>query len=332
MSIKIEPDGKIFSFPVLRNEFKSIISIENFLKNYSYQKISKSLINFKFTFNLKSLLKVYKIFILFEKKLPTFSLLRVAELIGYYSRLQSQRFIKSKDQKKLIIITTESNPNGLASIAFARRNRLQSIFLSHGEPISPAIKHSLDLIILPGSNSRDFYKDSHIKNTLYYGYKEKYKKIKPIKDIRKLTYGLFLSKSMNSEGVAKITAQLEALGQKYFFRYHPNYKKNTKSLTEHINDADIILAGNTNVHLEVILHGKLSMYCKEIDSGPKDLNNYLTQGLIINWHKELSKQSISKHIEYLNNSEHIGKYLDLTNSYKSSIRAIENEIKKLISS
>jgi len=211
--------------------------------------------------------------------------LRAAEFLAYYARLQ--KFLSaSPGNFRYALIFTDGNPHGLALLHAAKRNQVSTAFISHGEPAAPVYPLKVEMAYLKGPMSLQLYLESggQIAKPLFQGEQERWHPIRatPNAPIRKV--GIFLSKSSSREGVDRACREISAeIGAVTFLlRGHPNWESSGR-LEDDVAQCDLIFAGNSTVHLEILLLGCASIYMHRLDDGEWDRQGYVREGLILDW-------------------------------------------------
>src|SRR5207302_1075445 len=98
--------------------------------------------------------------LLLRRGLPYYRALRVIEMIGYYARYRS---ILAGSDIKLVVMSSHSNPHGIAVNIAARRCGIPVALITHGMPVRPVAKLHYDLVQVHCEDARMSYIDAGCK-------------------------------------------------------------------------------------------------------------------------------------------------------------------------
>ncbi len=266
-----------------------------------------------------------RIFARLLRKQELFLVLRVAQFCAYLQKLQV-----AAPEAKGILLTTDSNPNGLALLLYAKKRAWKVAFLSHGQPNPPYFPLQCDLALLLGEASEKKYLavGGKIGKTIFYGQKEKWRPVRVPAEIRQL--GIFLGKVHEDAFLSKLVLWIQGHGAKALVRPHPTFPlrgglaKKLRSLGARVSDqqdlaadlaaCDFVLAGNTTSHLDILLGGKASLYFAE--SRDFDRYGYLSSGLVLAWKPGITIEEIAAF--YKNSEERLRFHLCLDKNAEES--------------
>lgn len=277
------------------------------------------------------------------KRYDLFVALRAIQYLAYYDRFDLE--IDRKDTS-MIIVFTDGNPHGRALMQVANKKRIKLCFISHGEPNEPVLPIYCDLVCLLGERSLLKYKKSRSRfgKVLYHGHRDIFKKIREIEFRKNIQIGIFLSKSTSLDEVVKLNYLLEKAFKckAILIRKHPNMNlskeeeaellKNSKvqisgdkSINRDIEMCDFVFAGDSTVHLDILLRGCPSLYCRDLEKASFDRYGYVKEGLILEWNIDMPPDEINNFYQELNEKNMINYYLNIEKDLQESIKEI-NEI------
>ena len=91
---------------------------------------------------------------LLHRRYEFFKVLRVLELIGYYARYLR---IFQESGFSLAVMSSHSNPHGIAFNLAARKYGVPVVLITHGMPVRPVAKLSYDLAVVHCEVARQTY-------------------------------------------------------------------------------------------------------------------------------------------------------------------------------
>ena len=98
--------------------------------------------------------RVFRIARLLHRRHEFFKVLRVAELVGYYARylgiFRSGRF-------RLALMSSHSNPHGIAFNLAARKCGVPVVLVTHGMPVRPVARLGYELAVVHCEAARQTY-------------------------------------------------------------------------------------------------------------------------------------------------------------------------------
>jgi len=292
----------------------------------------------------KTMLCNFRILNLILRRYDLFIALRGIQYLAYYDRFNLE--IDKKDTS-VIIVFTDGNPHGRALMETANKKEIKLCFVSHGEPNEPILPIHCDIAYLLGKRSlfRHEKNRSCFERVLYHGHKEKFKKIKEINFKKDVRIGIFLSKSTSLEHVVKLSFLLtERFKTKdILIRRHPNMKLSSKekeallkipgveigngeSIDKDVEGRDFIFAGDTTVHIDVLLRGCPSLYYRDLEETFFDRYGYVGEGVVLEWNINTPLDDINNFYQNLNRKNRIGYYLNIEKDSQESIQEIDEII------
>jgi hypothetical protein len=234
-----------------------------------------------------------------------FKVLRVVELIGYYSRylgiFQSGRF-------RLALMSSHSNPHGIAFNLAARKCGVPVVLVTHGMPVRPVARLSYDLALVHCEAARRTYLEAgcRMKRVLIQGRRQQHATMPEGTLPARLSVGIFLCKDVNERRLRDVVERLlvEPRVARVLIRPHPKNlwlgldawieSRNEPRLRRgaggavsgDIEASDIVLGGNSSVLVDAVTAGRPSGYVPNIDHGSQDLHEFVARGLVYQFDDE----------------------------------------------
>jgi hypothetical protein len=227
-----------------------------------------------------------------------FKVLRVVEFIGYHSRYLQ---IFQNSDFKLAVMSSHSNPHGLAFNLAARKCGVPVVLITHGMPIRPVARLVYDMAVVHCEFARRIYSEegSRIDHVLTHGRRQDYVPM-PRQLPERLNVGIFLCKDVNEKRLQDLVTRLLAEPNVSSVRIRPHPKNlwvglkdwvarqheprlNLSSgapVFDDVRSVDVVLAGNSSVLIDAITAGRPSGYVADLDHGPHDLHRFVESGLI----------------------------------------------------
>ena len=234
-----------------------------------------------------------------HRRQPSFQVLRAMELAGYYVRyLQLFR----RGRYALAVMSSHSNPHGIAFALAARRAGVPVVLVTHGMPVRPVARLSFALAVVHCEDARRTYEAEgcRMQRVLVHGRRQHLAPmpVGPLGDA--LTVGVFLCKDVRPERLRALVESLLASGRVARVRLRPHPYNMWKgfaawiaerddarvqvsaggSVFGDIDRCDVVLAGNTSVHIEALLAGRPSAFVPGLDHGGGDLHRLVERGLV----------------------------------------------------
>jgi hypothetical protein len=242
-----------------------------------------------------------------HRRYEFFKVLRVVELIGYYTRYLD---IFRRGRYRLAITSNHSNPHGIAFNLAARKCGVPVVLITHGMPVRPVARLSYDLALVHCAAARQTYlaEGCQLTRVLVHGRRQQYAPMRSEQLPARLTVGIFLCKDVQEERLRAVVTQLrgDARVTRILVRPHPkNLWRGLDAWLASLNDdrversgggsvfrdvdaSDIVLAGNSSVLVDAVTVGRPAAYVPGLDYGSHDLHAFVTRGLIYPLADELS--------------------------------------------
>jgi hypothetical protein len=271
-----------------------------------------------------------KMFYRLARRNPFYQVLRVARLLGVYSRLRT-----CKANFQGVIATSDSQPESLALLAYADATGLKTMFVSHGEPQSPSGPRRFDLGYLKGRESLDRYRAGGIgfEKVVFQGHREQLARPRLTEPPRRI--GIFLGKSTPPKELEVLTRwiQAEFPHAALVIRSHPRFghhseREPVRTAVQEARDCDLVFAPNTTSHLEALLSGSPSVYFGQRDGRHWDRYGYVASGLVPAWRERLNWEQITAFYSKSDSFSRLAAHLDLQQTRSESNEEFLRELAK----
>ncbi|HEX8189390.1 MAG TPA: hypothetical protein VF586_13625 [Pyrinomonadaceae bacterium] len=228
-----------------------------------------------------------------------FKVLRVLELIGYYARYLS---LFRAGRFRLAVMSSHSNPHGIAFNLAAHRCGVPVVLVTHGMPVRPVAPLSYDLALVHCEAARRTYEEEgcRMARVLVHGRRQHHAPMTPGPLPERLAVGVFLCKDVNEGRLRDLAERLLADPRVSRVLVRPHPKNLWRGLDEwvatrgeprlslsprgpafeDIMSSDVVLAGNSSVLVEAVTAGRPAAYVPGIDYGPPDLHAFVARGLV----------------------------------------------------
>ena len=245
-----------------------------------------------------------------------FHAMRMIEAVFYYFR-----FIETfrDDKFNYTVMSSAANPHAIAFNLAAKRSGVRSVIVLHSMPTKTMGRLFYDLAIVESDAAKQVYEQeaAGVKQFIVKSSRPSYCPMQIPDQWSNLTAALFLSKDPQEDVVRAILDSFLENGAagRFLIRPHPaNLDPGLRSrLTasygervffssggpahDDIAQSDLIIAGNSGVHVEAVLRGKLSCFVADLDHSPFDLLGFVESGLIYHL-KDLSAFEPKQVIEF----------------------------------
>ena len=243
--------------------------------------------------------RVFKLVRRLHRQHEFFKVLRVVEFIGYWTRYQE---IFRQGRFSLAVMSSHSNPHGIAFNLAARQRKIPVVLISHGMPIRPVARLSYDLAVVHCEAARQTYlaEGCRITRVLVHGRRQDLAQMPSDHLPERLIVGVFLCKDVNEEGLRALIARLLSYPEVSGILIRPHPKNlsvglnkwvaslnnqrvvlaSSHSVRGDVEAADVVLAGNSSVLIDAVIAGRPSGYLTDLDHAPRDLHSFVERGLI----------------------------------------------------
>lgn len=243
--------------------------------------------------------RIFRIARLLNQRYEFFKVLRVVELIGYYTRyleiFQNGRF-------RLALMSSHSNPHGIAFNLAARKCGVPVVLITHGMPVRPVARLFYDLAVVHCEAAQQTYHEEgcRMDHVLVHGRRQHHAPMPNGPLSERLAVGIFLCKDVHEETLRAVTEHLlcDLRVSRILIRAHPKNlwvgldawiaslneprvrRSSGGSVFDDLKASDIVLAGNSSVLVDAVTAGRPSGYVSGIDHGSADLHEFVARGLI----------------------------------------------------
>ena len=237
---------------------------------------------------------------LLHRRHEFFKVLRVAELVGYYARYLG---ILRRGRFRLAVMSSHSNPHGIAFNLAARKCGVPVVLVTHGMPVRPVARLSYELALVHCEAARQTYLEEgcRIERVLVHGRLQHHAPMPDGPLPERLSVGIFLCKDVNEAGLRALVGRLldDARVSRILIRPHPkNLWVGLDEWVASLQDArvrrspaggsvfgdieasDVVLGGNSSVLVEAVTAGSPSGYVPNLDHGSRDLHAFVARGLV----------------------------------------------------
>ena len=234
-----------------------------------------------------------------RRRYGLFAALRVLELLAYYRRYLE---LFASRHPRLAVMSSHSNPHGIALNLVAHRAGVPVALITHGMPVSPIARLDYDVAIVECEASRLVYANAGCRTGTVV-IKSRARDHAPMRTpfrTHGVTVGVFLSKD---PAEWKVMACLHALlGDrriaKILVRPHPVnlwrglaggiasldasrvQLRSSALLADDLAPCDLVVAGNSTVLLDSLVAGRPACYVRGFDHGPYDVQSFVRDGLV----------------------------------------------------
>jgi hypothetical protein len=235
-----------------------------------------------------------------SRRYDAFRAYRVVELLFYY-----ERYVRlfAASRFRFAVMSSHSNPHGIALNLAARRLGVPVVLITHGMPVTPIAHLDYDLAIMECEASADVYRRAgcRLGRVIVKSRKRDYA---PMVVQRSpdggLRVGVFLSKDP-VEGcfVSLVRALLrDSNVRRILVRPHPvnlwpglagcltamndpRIRLSARnSILDDVRDCNVIMAGNSTVHADAVVAGRPACYVRGLDHAPYDVQSFVRDGLV----------------------------------------------------
>jgi hypothetical protein len=244
--------------------------------------------------------RIARISRLVSRRHGSFRAYRVVELLFYY-----QRYVRlfATHTFDMAVISSHSNPHGIALNLAARRFGVPAVLITHGMPISPIARLDYDLAIMECKASADIYRRAgcRLGRVVVKSRKSDYVPMRLWQSPPgPLTVGVFLSKDPAKDHFMSLVSALLSHQEvkRILVRPHPvnlwpglagclvSMKDERLHLStggpilDDVRRCDVVMAANSTVHIEAVVAGKSACYVRGLDHAPYDVHSFVRDGLV----------------------------------------------------
>ena len=233
------------------------------------------------------------------RRYGVFRALRAVELLAYYRRyaqlLDSRPFA-------LAVMSSHSNPHGIALNAAAGRSAVPVVLITHGMPVRPIARLDYQLAIHECEASRRVYVDAgcRMRHTVIKSRQPEYLPLPSRWPESWNRVAICLSKDPVADQVMACVRALarDPRTRQVLIRPHPvnlwhglgeavasladarvTVQSSTR-LADDLRACDLVLGGNSTVLLDALIAGTPACYVRGLDHGPHDVQDFVRDGLV----------------------------------------------------
>jgi hypothetical protein len=254
---------------------------------------------------LHSWRRIFKLVRRLHRRYEFFKVLRVVDLIGFYTRYLK---IFRAGRFQLALMSSHSNPHGIAFNLAARRTGVPVVLITHGMPVRPVAPLAYDLAVVHCEAARQTYLEEgcRMPRVLIHGRRQAYAKMPAAPLPERMSVGIFLCKDVNETLLRALVERLlkHPRVSRILIRPHPkNLWLGLEAWVESLNEerlrlsrggavsndleeTEVVLAGNSSVLVEALTAGRPSAYVPRLDYGPTDLHAFVARGLVYQFDEE----------------------------------------------
>jgi hypothetical protein len=219
--------------------------------------------------------RVFRIARMLHRRHEFFKVLRVVELVGYYARYLG---LFRGGRYHLALMSSHSNPHGIAFNLAARKCGVPVVLVTHGMPVRPVARLGYELAVVHCEAARRTYLEAgcRIERFLIHGRRQDYAPMPAGPLPERLSVGVFLCKDVNEGRLRTLIGRLlaDVRVARVLVRPHPknlwvgldawiesrNEPRLLRSpagpVSRDLESADIVLAGNSSVLAEALTAGR----------------------------------------------------------------------------
>lgn len=226
-----------------------------------------------------------------------FHVIRALELVFYYDRIGR---MLDTGRYRVAVMSSYSNPWGIALNIAARRRGIPVVHVMHGEPVWPVPRLDFDLAIVNNQASYELLLRAgcRIDRVIVRSATARYRPLPIALPQRNITIGLFLSKQPRKERVISWIRGLLAGDGVESIRVRPHPANlwsgirsaladfpsdrvilSSASADDDLRRCDFIIAGNSSVHVDALIGGVHSIYSRDLDHSTGGALALLADGL-----------------------------------------------------
>ena len=275
-------------------------------------------------------------------KYPLFVALRATEYLAYCAKLDDHI---GDERVRTVLVFSDGNPHGIALLHLARSYGKGAVFVAHGEPTEPIYPLLCSAAFLWGQSSAERYREAgaRFERTVLLGCRDKWLPMDRVREPLSCV-GIFLSKMTRKSKIVSLVGRIRQVydPETILIRPHPNAPlplsmegeltslpgvriSEGSDLSTDARASDLVLAGNTTAHPEILLGGTPSLYCFDLEGADFDRIGYVRQNLVLAWTPQISIPEINDFYRPAEVQRQLRCHFDLDRTSEASFRLI-NEI------
>lgn len=301
-------EGSLLSVSLYPNEVREVSAIEELLPAFRPERIDLDARALASIQSVRAVLgalrdvhgvrRFFRIIGRLERRHHFVTVCRTGAVIGFYARYLREL---AHRRPACVIVTSVASPEAVALVAAARRRALRTLFSAHATlPPGMGLIPQTDIALLDGPASLEGNTLPHYCRPIFRGIRGETRPMRllPLESGR-IRLGIFLTSPLDQEGLQRtIESALKVLPiGEILIRPHPTLMLSPDlselatrypevsvpsglTLAESIARCDLVIASNSNVHLEVVRAGVPSVYVRELDFLDDDYCGFVARGIV----------------------------------------------------
>lgn len=233
-----------------------------------------------------------------RRKHDVFHVVRAIEFLSYYERIGQ---ILDGGSYRVAVMSSYSNPWGIALNLAAHRRGIPVVHVMHGQPVWPVPRLDYELAVVNNQASYDLLLRAgcRISRVIVRSAAGRYRPLPFSLPQRKMTVGLFLSKQPRKDCVISWIRGLLRTNGVDLIRLRPHPANlwtgiagaleefpagrvivSNGSAADDLARCDLVIAGNSSVHIDALTAGVHSVYSGGLDHSARDGLSLVAEGLV----------------------------------------------------
>ncbi|MEQ1878188.1 MAG: hypothetical protein ABL958_16220 [Bdellovibrionia bacterium] len=248
--------------------------------------------------NAKDARKIWRILKRLSRRHPLYVVLRASAILMTYARVKP---LLAEKRPAGLVLSTATNPHGLAFMALGRSLGIPVVYVSHGAITQGPAKLWCSLGLFHGRAAHQLLlnSNSEIGSALFYGFKDEYRPIEIPARGERIDVCVCLSKDFELRNIRHLVDEISRFikAARIRIRGHPDsiasisadlFGSNVvvqpgTSLEDDLKGCSFAVCGSSTVHLEVLLRGVPTFFAPNIDWKEPEPLLFIRQGLIPEW-------------------------------------------------
>lgn len=246
--------------------------------------------------------RVRRIAGLLARRTPLLAAARTMATIAFYLRFRRELLRLDGPSRRWlgVVVSSDSNPEALGVAAAFRRSGLRAVYVNHGFIPEGPPRLSFDLSILDGPALAGTYRSSGQFPVVYKGIEGQGRAFRRVPSDRPWTIGVFTSLigdwTVTAEWLARLARSSQVASIRV--RLHPNLQVRHPAsgslgrfdkvsidppgmpIAEASARCDLVIAGNSSVHLNVLKSGAPTVFVDELDRVPREFYSFQSEKLV----------------------------------------------------
>lgn len=332
--------GRLRTLEPVLNEYA--IQVVEWSNRFSCLLFSLSFFSLRLLRHPKQSKKIWRTIRRANRKYPLYVSLRVAEALFTYVYLRERL---SAPRARLLLCSTDGNPHGIALMGVASALRIPCVFASHGVTAETPVRLAARLALFFGERSKREYESLRTGTDrettfLLYGYRQLRRPLRL--PPRPRAIGLFLSRDPDAVAIEAAIHEWSTIFPETIFllRPHPNslvpwarslgntsVANSGRTLSRDLEGCDLVLAGNSTVHLECLLEGVATVFCPALDLSRLEPLGFLRE-VVCPFTREW--EEVREFYSQPGWPERLADFLNVKESQEDFLRALRRVIRQLL--